>query len=81
MVLNEGRVFCVIEEVKRSMTQTMERRYIGARELAAYIDSTEGSVRQLARQRRIPHVRRGRRVLFDRIVIDKWLAAQAVEAG
>ena len=61
--------------MKGSMTQTVERRYIGARE---HIDSTEGSVRQLARQRRIPHVHRGRRLLFDKIAVDQWLAAQAV---
>ena len=57
------------------------RRYLNVRQLAEYIDSTEGSVRQLCSKRRIPFVRvaGGRRVLFDTEQIDSWLAAQRVE--
>ena len=58
------------------------RRYMNARQLAEYIDSTVGSVRQLVRQRRVPFLRvaGGRRVLFDRREIDTWLQAQRVDA-
>ena len=55
---------------------------MNARQLAEYIDSTVGSVRQLVRQRRVPFLRvaGGRRVLFDRREIDTWLQAQRVDA-
>jgi excisionase family DNA binding protein len=56
------------------------KRYMNARQLAEYIDSTIGSVRQLVRQRRIPFLRvaGGRRVLFDLDEIDRWLGAYRV---
>ena len=61
------------------MLNTTERRYLNVSQLAAYIDSTEGSVRQLVHQHRVPHLKRGRRVLFDRLAIDAWLADHRVE--
>ena len=59
-----------------------ERRYLNTRQVADYIDSTEGSVRQLCCHRRIPFLRvaGGRRILFDRQQIDRWLAEQRVES-
>ena len=57
------------------------KRYMNAQQLADYIDSTKGSVRQLVRQRRVPFLKvaGGRRVLFDRFAIDRWLADQSFE--
>jgi excisionase family DNA binding protein len=57
------------------------KRYLNVPELADYIDSTDGSVRQLVHQRRIPYLRvaGGRRILFDLLAIDRWLLEQSVE--
>ena len=57
-------------------TEMMRRRYMNVPEVAIYIDSTPGSIRQLVQRRRIPHLRvaGGRRILFDVREIDKWLA-------
>lgn len=63
------------------MTQTapsIERRYLNREEVADLIRSTPGSVAVLTSQRRIPHIKRGSRVLYDRLEIEKWLAAQRV---
>jgi excisionase family DNA binding protein len=59
----------------------MQRRYMNVRQIANYIDSTPGSVRQLVRHKRIPHLRvaGGRRILFDMREIDGWLADHRVE--
>ena len=54
------------------------RRYLDVEELAEYIRSTPASVRQLVHLKRLPYLKRGRRVLFDRQAIDRFLAAGAV---
>ena len=57
------------------------KRYLNVPELADYIDSTDGSVRQFVHQRRIPFIKvaGGRRILFDVQVIDAWLLEQSIE--
>jgi excisionase family DNA binding protein len=46
--------------------------------IADYTRSTPMSVRQQVHLRQIPFIKRGRRVLFDRLEIDAWLAKQRV---
>ena len=54
-------------------------RYLDVQELASYIRSTPASVRQLIHRRRLPFIKRGSRVLFDREEIDRFLAEHSVE--
>ncbi len=63
------------------MTVGSIKRYLNVPELADYIDSTDGTVRQLVHQRRIPFMKvaGGRRILFDIQAIDAWLMEQSVE--
>ena len=63
------------------MTVGSIKRYLNVPELADYIDSTDGTVRQLVHQRRIPFMKvaGGRRILFDIHAIDAWLLEQSVE--
>jgi excisionase family DNA binding protein len=64
------------------MTEALEqRRYLDVAELAEYIRSTPASVRQLVHRKQLPYLKRGTRLLFDREVIDKHMAAQSVEVG
>ena len=58
-----------------------EKRYVNRDEIADYIDSTAATVAVMTSRRQIPHIKRGRRVLYDRLVIDAWLAAQSIEPG
>ena len=60
-------------------TATSEEPYMDVEELARYIKSTPGSVRQLVHKRRLPFLKRGRRLLFSREAIDRHLAETAVE--
>jgi excisionase family DNA binding protein len=55
-------------------------RYLTAAELATYLRSTLGSIRVKTSRREIPHVKFGRRVLYDKQEIDSWLADQKVPA-
>jgi excisionase family DNA binding protein len=53
-------------------------RYAPIEVVAPYIHSTVGSVRVMCSKRRIPHIKCGRRVLFDLDEIDAWLDNQRV---
>jgi hypothetical protein len=55
-----------------------ERRYMNKEQVADYIDSTPASVSAMTSRREVPHIKRGRRVLYDRYAIDAWLLEQAV---
>jgi flavin-dependent dehydrogenase len=57
-----------------------ERRYMNKHQVADYIDSTPASVSAMTSRREVPHIKRGRRVLYDRYEIDAWLLQQAVPA-
>lgn len=46
----------------------------GIEPLAKYLDTSEWSIRNLIRKGRIPHVKIGRRIYFDKEVIDRWIA-------
>ena len=52
--------------------------YITAAEVAPYIRSTVGTVRVMTSKRQIPHIKRGRRVLYELSAIDAWLDKQRV---
>jgi excisionase family DNA binding protein len=65
------------EEVRK--LDKCRRRYLSRDEVASYIDSTSATVATMTSKRQIPHIKRGRRVLYDRHVIDAWLARQSIE--
>lgn len=56
------------------------RRYLDVQEVADYIHSTPLTIRVKTSRREIPHIKCGRRVLYDRVMIDAWLAARQVPA-
>ena len=53
---------------------------VNVKQLAEMIGLNESSIYQLTSQRRIPHVKIGRRVLFPVKAVEKWLEEQAVKA-
>ena len=63
------------------MAEETESRYLDVNDLAEYIHSTPASVRQLIHRRRLPFIKRGSRVLFDREEIDRYLAEHSVEVS
>lgn len=53
----------------------LEHRYLTVRQCARYIGRTEAAVYHLVAEARIPYRRlQGRRLVFDRIAIDRWIA-------
>jgi excisionase family DNA binding protein len=50
-------------------------------EVAAFLRTSAGAVYKLVERRGIPHVRLGRRVLFDSRAIHKWIERHHVVAG
>ena len=54
----------------------MERVFLNTEQAAEMIAATSDAVRLLAHRRKIPHLKRGRRLLFEKAEILKWLEAQ-----
>ena len=53
-------------------------RYLRVRQAAIYIGLASKTVYRLAEERRIPFIRKGRTLLFDRLALDKWMQDSAV---
>ena len=49
------------------------RRYIDIRETADYLGCTVNTLYSWVSQKRVPHVKLGRLVKFDRVDLDKWI--------
>lgn len=52
--------------------KTNQRRYMTIEQLSEYIGLSEHSIRHRVARNEIPHRRLGRRLLFDRVLIDHW---------
>lgn len=46
------------------------------KEAAAFIGCSEYTIKELAREKRIPHYRVGVRIMFTRTALQKWMADQ-----
>ena len=57
------------------------KRYLNRRELAEYLDSTVAGVANKTAKRQLPHIKLGRRVLYDRLAIDSFLRRHSVPAA
>jgi excisionase family DNA binding protein len=56
-------------------------RFLNVGEAARYIGRTEKAVYRLVARRSIPFIKHGRRVHFDRLALDRWMARGAVDAA
>ena len=63
------------------MSREVDQRYLDVDQVADYTRSTPMSIRQQVHLKQIPHLKRGRRVLFDKVAIDAWLAQGCVETA
>ncbi len=54
-------------------------RCIGVAAAAAYLGATIWAVRTLAWQKKVPFVRIGRRIVFDRADLDRYIENQKTE--
>jgi excisionase family DNA binding protein len=50
-------------------------RYRNASAAAAYLGLSTGAVYHMVQRRLIPHIRVGRKLLFDQQALDRWLSA------
>jgi excisionase family DNA binding protein len=56
----------------------MDRQTITVKEAASYIGVSKDLVYQLVREGKLPHVKVGRRILFRKEVLDRWMNNQEV---
>lgn len=52
---------------------------LNPKEAAAFIGCSEYTIKQLAREKRIPHYKVGVRILFMRASLEKWIENQEKE--
>lgn len=57
-------------------TAPLEPRLLGVESAAAYLGCAKWAVRTLAWQRKVPFIRIGRRILFDKADLDKFVEQQ-----
>jgi len=55
-----------------------EGRYLSIEQASAYLALSKSYVQKLTSRRRMPYVKVGRRCLYDRVLLDKWLARRQV---
>ena len=58
----------------------MEKRFIGVKELAIYLDVSEGTIYDWVCYKKIPFTKVGRLDRFEKSKIDSWLLEKTVEA-
>jgi len=59
-------------------SQEIIPRYIRIPQAASYLGLAAKTLYRLTEERRIPHIRKGRTIFFDRQALDKWMQAGAV---
>jgi excisionase family DNA binding protein len=57
-----------------SLAELQSQRWLTRREVATYLRASQGTVDKLLREGRLPVAKLGRRVLIDRLEVDKRLA-------
>jgi len=55
-----------------------ETRYYRVEQAARYMGLSVSYLQKLTSRRRIPFIKAGRRALYDRVLLDRWLARRAV---
>lgn len=51
----------------------MEKRFVGIKDLAVYLDLSENTVKAWVYQGKLPFIKMGRLIKFDLRQIEKWL--------
>ena len=55
-------------------------RYLSVNAAARYLGRSDKALYRLVGRREIPFIKQGRRLLFDRVALDKWMARGKVDA-
>ena len=67
-----------LRDVGMNTTQEITPRYLRIPQAASYLGLAPKTLYKLAEEKRIPHIRKGRTLFFDRQALDKWMQAGAV---
>ena len=61
--------------------QPIVPRFLRVKEAARYLGFTEGTLRVLTCQKRIPHIKKGRAVRYDRLELERWMLQDKVKVA
>ncbi len=54
-------------------TQEITPRYLRVPQAASYLGLASKTLYHLAEERRIPYIKKGRTIFFDKMDLDKWM--------
>lgn len=57
------------------------KRYVTAKELIAYVPLSTATVYELVRKREMPFIPFGRKIIFDKEAIDRWMQTRMVKSS
>lgn len=60
-------------------SSTTESRYLNVRQAACFTGFTEGTLYQFVYEKRVPHIKKGRAVRFDKDELIKWMDESRVD--
>ena len=55
-----------------------EDRYLSIDQAAGYLSLSVSYLQKLTSRRRVPYIKVGKRCLYDRVLLDKWVARRQV---
>lgn len=54
-------------------------RYLSVETASAYLSLSRKAIYHRVSRREIPFIKRGRRVMFDRLVLDRWMQEKVID--
>ena len=81
MIARDRRVLKAITVTDRTvpnLSSEITPRYLRVPQAAVYVGLATKTIYRMAEERRIPFIRKGRTLLFDRVALDKWMQLGAV---
>ena len=55
------------------LSQSINPRYLRIPQAATYLGFSAKTLYRMAEEKRIPHIKKGRTIFFDRNALDKWM--------
>lgn len=66
--------------MSKRMLPPIDDRYLDVEEAASYLKLSKPSIYRRVSDNTIPHIKLGRRVLFERDTLDEWVASHRAPA-
>jgi len=79
----QGELSMLDAKIETLLDRAENKRWLSIEELLEYLPQgwPKQTIYEYARARKIPHIKKGKRLIFDRIEIDEWLDSSKVKTS